>query len=697
MPIQIDAVKVQRLGPIAALDWSWGRLNLIYGKNEQGKTHVVEFLVRSLFKSSKRWALRDSVGAGRVLVRGLEAQPLAFSPRGKERLDNLWEEKRGLPEDFSRLLVVKGAELALTSNDRGGVNRALIKHFLSGRQTLERIEKRIPVTVQESKILASEISGSRRGEIKDREVLQERLATLNRLFAQVNKRFSGGQRQLLELELIQIDADLKKEGRARCHLAFQIHKQIEALELRQRQLSRTVLQSARDQLNLYRQKQREIKQHVETLAAAQNESRHYEWLSNAVDVYEQLMAKAPKAVGRLLPLLSILALILASVMAFTGFWPVALAAMAVTAVAGILIYRRLQRLLQRKGESDEMLRLSTQYETRFDEGLSDLAQLRERLMQSQEAYARAKLLTEQLEGDKRLLEQYEIKLEQLVFQLTAQKYSVDRWEAVLLETGKTLEKLEDTLQGQRIQLAQLDVDPTDYIEGAAGLEYSRQKEQSLKERRVQVQQEMAEEETRLEDLKRSIFNETQDRAARNWEDQLEGLRKKRDEAAEDYRRKTAQIIGKKLLYRVIQNLERDEDDKIVEALNHSAVRAPLSALTGRYTEFEINGQELEVSDGLNTYRLSDLSTGAREQTLLALRMGFASRLAGEEPLFLILDDAFQYSDWERRPRLVSQMVKLAEAGWQINYFTMDDHIRDLFIEAGKSLGDGFKCFELGEA
>ena len=38
---------------------------------------------------------------------------------------------------------------------------------------------------------------------------------------------------------------------------------------------------------------------------------------------------------------------------------------------------------------------------------------------------------------------------------------------------------------------------------------------------------------------------------------------------------------------------------------------------------------------------------------------------------------------------------LAKMGWQIIYFTMDDHIRDLFERKGKLFGDDFILKELG--
>ena len=51
-----------------------------------------------------------------------------------------------------------------------------------------------------------------------------------------------------------------------------------------------------------------------------------------------------------------------------------------------------------------------------------------------------------------------------------------------------------------------------------------------------------------------------------------------------------------------------------------------------------------VSDKDEEYPLTSMSNGAREQTFLALRMGFASIAMEGKTAFLILDDAFQHSD-----------------------------------------------------
>jgi len=101
-----------------------------------------------------------------------------------------------------------------------------------------------------------------------------------------------------------------------------------------------------------------------------------------------------------------------------------------------------------------------------------------------------------------------------------------------------------------------------------------------------------------------------------------------------------------------------------------------------------------ISDDLSDFNLTDISTGTLEQVMLALRIGFTSKLMRENKLFLILDDAFQHSDWDRRPVLVDNLVTLTQNDWQVIYFTMDDHIRNLFNEKGVVLGENYCYYEI---
>ena len=139
---------------------------------------------------------------------------------------------------------------------------------------------------------------------------------------------------------------------------------------------------------------------------------------------------------------------------------------------------------------------------------------------------------------------------------------------------------------------------------------------------------------------------------------LEGLRQRRRDADDDYRQITARILGQIGVAQVLERLRTEEDEKIREGLQAPEIAERLSEVTGQRRSLDFQEGELVVLGETADHKLPALSTGAREQVLLALRMGFASRLAGGQPLFLLLDDAFQHSDWERRERLVAQAVEL---------------------------------------
>ena len=137
-----------------------------------------------------------------------------------------------------------------------------------------------------------------------------------------------------------------------------------------------------------------------------------------------------------------------------------------------------------------------------------------------------------------------------------------------------------------------------------------------------------------------------------------------------------------------------EDQKLIEGLNSEEVRDALIQLTGKYKELSFEDADILISDEYNNFLLKDLSTGAKEQVMLALRIGFLKKLFKQENAFLILDDAFQHSDYVKRPILVKTLFQLANDGWQVIYLTMDDHIRDLFREISRGTGNNLKEISL---
>lgn len=130
MGVRITEIKVQSLGPLREFDMAMGSLNVIYGRNECGKTYLVEFILRSLFKNTNAWDPRDVSGAnGHVAVSGLGEKPIKFSPKGKPRKleEQLSQCYAGLPITLPRLLVVKGADLKIVRDSRAGLDRTILR------------------------------------------------------------------------------------------------------------------------------------------------------------------------------------------------------------------------------------------------------------------------------------------------------------------------------------------------------------------------------------------------------------------------------------------------------------------------------------------------------------------------------------------------------------------------------------------
>jgi exonuclease SbcC len=108
-------------------------------------------------------------------------------------------------------------------------------------------------------------------------------------------------------------------------------------------------------------------------------------------------------------------------------------------------------------------------------------------------------------------------------------------------------------------------------------------------------------------------------------------------------------------------------------------------VTRKYKKIKIENQDfVAVDEEGNEYPINLLSSGARDQLLLCFRFSALKKLfpAG---IFLLLDDAFIFSDWERRCRLAELLKKFVDEGNQVFYFTSDEHSRDLLARYGASV------------
>jgi DNA repair exonuclease SbcCD ATPase subunit len=260
-------------------------------------------------------------------------------------------------------------------------------------------------------------------------------------------------------------------------------------------------------------------------------------------------------------------------------------------------------------------------------------------------------------------------LNSLLEQIRQLLRSADRFEVAESKWGELAEELKKRTRELRIdynlnqeRLADLGIDEVDYLEQAAGASYSRRREEE-------------------------IIGELE---------QVEAAIREQQDSRRQMRESLAQMIAGHVLDGVLEDFRKLEDRQLRSTLNDPRITDLIKKFTaGRYEALALEEGGLFIENETESYALEQMSSGAREQVLLALRMGLASVVCGRQSLFLILDDAFQYSDWQRREQLVLQAVQIVQSGWQVIYLTMDDDIRDRFRAAAGSLDEGmFRLIEL---
>lgn len=189
------------------------------------------------------------------------------------------------------------------------------------------------------------------------------------------------------------------------------------------------------------------------------------------------------------------------------------------------------------------------------------------------------------------------------------------------------------------------------------------------------------------DYKGEIANITGLSIKDDWNILIDHLYEKQNEILNQLKHQESFIIAGILVHQAISELLRAEDEHIQNSINSPNFSDLLFNITGKYNNLLIDdGGKILISSDTAEYKLQDLSTGTKEQVLFALRVTLAEKIL-DDKAFFILDDAFQHSDYDRRPKLIDQVFSLADKGWQIIYLTMDEHIQKLFSDRASNRQD----------
>jgi len=779
MGIRINRVSVKNLGPLNDFNQKFGLVNLIYGHNEKGKTYLVEFIYRSLFKNMTLSNLRTLSASGQLTVTGLESKETLFSPNSRKKLEDFWaENKPGLPRDISKLLVVKGGDLDFSPNNPAGLDDQILKEFLSGEVLLDKIASKIKSTESSSTYVGGRISGAQRGLVKEYNELTEDIKQIDGYLQEVNLKISRGKRFELIREIEDIRNQLALQEQAKRHLAYTISQRISSLSVNLDEIPSDLLDEADRLILEYQHNESALTRKKQEFDENLEKSRNYLWLESAITEYQRLVlleSQARVKTSIIWLIATLISVILAITLVLIEQPYFGIGSILLSLIFGFFYLRSFKKVQSNELQRNEIEKIELDYKDKFEvQTRVGVAVLLSKQKELQPFYFSLTQINNDIDTYTKVLDSSKHKINSILKRLTKQTIEPVKWQTTVNTLREKRNKFDDNIRKLQNELSKLDVEEETYletpvympeilpqrppaldnstsrmeiirmlkeeIEGKSEtsehltlqdalevdrsfqekygeystdeqaelntenvhdpkimdlLPYDKIKQTVLKDLLDSKQDELNELEGDLQLLKQAVCSITRSDLNIQWEDLIEKLSIKRLDIVNQYKEVTASIIAQITVNEVLGELRLLEANRIEEGLMSPIVSQSLLATTGHYDRVEKDGGDIYVSGQYGRYKVKELSTGAREQVLLGLRIGFASRLLAGEPLFLILDDAFQHSDWERRVVLVDKMADLANIGWQIIYFSMDDHIKRLFEERVEPIfRDQYQMFEL---
>jgi uncharacterized protein YhaN len=269
--------------------------------------------------------------------------------------------------------------------------------------------------------------------------------------------------------------------------------------------------------------------------------------------------------------------------------------------------------------------------------------------------------------------------------LFGQESKIENWAKSNSEIENYKKSLNNDFRGKDNLLHRLNVSKDDYLEKHKGKAYNEATLKQIQESLESIEKSIENESSYLNELRIKAITILSVGEDTDWEAILDKLQNEIESNRDQLDNLISEINARFILGRAIEQIRSKEDENISQALNSDNVTMPIKMITGKYDSLSLDGDQVILHSDVDEWAVSELSTGTQEQVLLGIRIGLISRFFGKNQGFLILDDAFLHSDSERRERIVKLIFEIAESGWQIFYFCMDDHIASLFDKHGKKL------------
>lgn len=386
MGIQIDSVSVNGLGPISSIQWGFKDINLIYGKNEQGKTFLVEYILASLFKNAPK--TRHLTDSGQVIVSGIDGSAQIFNPKTKKKIEDHLLSPGNASIDLARLCVVKGGELSMTSVPGGTVTKSILKEYLSDQTTLDKILGRIPAAVQVSSWENGTIVPLRRvGLIKSSGKAKNNLEKINEMLLEIDQKYSQGQVKKASIGLESVKEKVKQQERAKRAYAYQLSTQITALQEELDTIPEEWIEKAAASVIKVDNLQIRLQRFIEEVEELEPQVENYPWLKSAVEECERRPEALEKEGTNLFVILAVLSVVFTIAASFFNPY-ISLGTGSLSLLFVFLAMRQFQANtnMKDKGDRQEVKRMYTEFESRFEIKVKSIATLKSNLETLQEDF-----------------------------------------------------------------------------------------------------------------------------------------------------------------------------------------------------------------------------------------------------------------------------------------------------------------------
>jgi len=725
--MRIKEFSINRYGPLPRRGpYSLSHFNLFWGKNESGKTLMVEALIKMIFKKELR-KLKDKFERIDRVKDGVEGEIVFIDEKGEEYEPERFLKKLNISiSEFRNIFVVRNSDLSI-EEDKKENYYSIVTEKLTG----ERI---------------SEIDGI----IKNLRELGKLTETGNisddKTYGKLGSRLNNAKNLVNEIKRFKEDVKEKnlEEAERRC---FELEEEIHQYEMMKKNLEDAEKREKFEKGSSALMELKELLKKIEEMYPFNEEERD-KWIRNEEEIkrgeeeIERLKGEVENSKKELkrmegeiyqlderkklwetmkkdienyekkresqkifLPLLIIsVALACSSIVGFIlkpslTFFTLTLLFIISSLICGFFSYRlkKLEKLLSKKAKEnlgiyiknvEEIYSHFQIFENDYEMKKRDMEELKNRKLLSLEEKmgsleSKLKSCEEEIEKIKIKLgvssfEEYKAKLQE---KQKLNEMIKEREGSLTMLLGRKSNLLEENIPFWEEKIKELE----EYKDRAKDLSPNEREKKEL-ERKIEAMRKELEYRKntlldfqiklgRIEEDTQKILQDPEPVRCKSIAD-LDGIQERLAKFIEENERNA---LNARKAIEIFEEIKREAKGRLSELFGS---KGPVSdyfkrITKGLYKEVDYEENEIKVIKRDNTYvKAQNLSAGAYDQLYFSIRLALADKILKGEKGFFILDDPFIKSDPDRLEELIEMLKEISESGWQILYFSAKKEIKD---------------------